>query len=273
MFHFWNRKIFIFNVKNYIAMQENTLNRLSARTLAFTAIFAAVYAVLRLVPTFPMVGLPGASFSLSDAIAPLYGVILGPYVGGFSIVLGTFLAIGLGRPVSFMFLDFLPATINALSTGLLLKRKWKMVVSVYAVLLLAFLLNPLSLLLVEFPIGDAKIVFPFNWMHIIAFLMLLTPIREKAVQWVKSPLATQNSKGLALIAFIGTMMQHLTGSMLFEVVLGLWLKVIAAEAYKGIWATVFYLYPVERLILTMFATVIGTPILRALRRGKILEAG
>lgn len=61
------------------------------------AIFSALYAVLRLIQTVSMVGVPEARFSITDAFAPLYGILLGPYVGGLSVILGTFLGIALAR--------------------------------------------------------------------------------------------------------------------------------------------------------------------------------
>jgi len=246
-------------------LSEISKSGVKTRIIASMAVFSALYTVLRLIPTVPMIGVSG-SFSLSDILAPLYGVILGPYVGGFSVILGTFLAIGLGRPVTFMLLDFLPATINAVALGLLIKRKWMPVVVLYTVLLAAFLLNPLSRFLVQVPLGNSAFSFPFAWMHIVAFVVLLSPLGRKAAQWVETLKTANVAKGLAIMAFIGTMMQHLMGNLLFEGVLGQILGSIPAGAYPGIWATVFFVYPWERLALIVFAVVIGTPLVRVIKK-------
>lgn len=249
------------------------LSKISIRTktVASIAVFSALYMILRLIPTVPMIGGVG-TFSASDVIAPLYGVILGPYVGGFSVFLGTFLAIALGRAVSFMFLDFLTATINAVALGLLMRRKWIPVVVLYAVLLLVFFVNPLTLLFVNVPLGSTNISFPFAWLHIVAFIVLLSPLGRRASQWVETLKPAKVTWGLAILAFIGTMMQHTMGNILFEVTLNQ-IPVIAgqppiipASAYPGIWTTVFFLYPVERLVVVLVAVVIGIPLVTVLKK-------
>jgi hypothetical protein len=209
-----------------------------------------------------MVGVAGA-FSLSDILAPIYGVILGPYVGGLSVILGTFLAMAMGKPVTFMFLDFLPATINAIALGLLIKRKWIPVILLNVILLLAFLLNPLTSLF----IGP----FPFAWVHILAFIFLLSPLSRKAIRWIETLNTIDVTKGLAIIAFIGTMMQHLTGNLLFEGVLGQLTGTIPAVAYPGIWSTIFLIYPWERLALIVFAVIIGTPLIIVIKKSLFID--
>jgi hypothetical protein len=95
--------------------------RLSNQTkiIASIAVFSSLYAVLRIMQTIPMIGAQGASFSLSDVLAPLYGIILGPYVGGASVIIGTFLGMAMGKPVVFLGLDFLPAFVCTVALGLL----------------------------------------------------------------------------------------------------------------------------------------------------------
>ena len=245
--------------------QLGKLNR-KTKIIASIATFASLYTVLRMIQTVPMIGIQGASFSPSDVLAPIYGILLGSYVGGASIILGTFLAIALGRPVSFLFLDFLPAMVNAIALGFLVRRKWTPAVILNVALLLVFLLNPLTSIFVNVPLGNTTISFPFAWMHIAAFAVLLSPLGRKAGQWIETAKSTRITTGIAILGFIGTMMQHLMGGILFEVVLGQIINppVIVAAAYPGIWTTVFFLYPWERLVLILLAVVVGTPLVRAL---------
>ena len=102
-------------MSNLKSMSRNT------KAIAAIAIFSALYAALRIIPTVPMIG-TGTTFHFSDILAPLLGILLGPYVGGISIIIGTFAAIGLGNPVTFFGLDFLPAFVVAVSLGLLVRR-------------------------------------------------------------------------------------------------------------------------------------------------------
>lgn len=239
-------------------------SKISNRTkiIASIAIFSALYTVLRMTQTIPMIGVEGGKFSLSDMLAPLYGVILGPYVGGFSVILGTFLAIALGRPVSFMFLDFLPAFVNAVALGFLVRRKWWPVVVLNAALLLAFLWNPLTSLFIT--VGS--ISFPFAWLHIVAFVVLVSPLGRKAGQWVETLKPANLTAGLAILAFVGTMMQHLMGNILTEVVYGHITGTMSTEAFGTMWTAVFFVYPWERLILVILAVVVGTPLVRVLKK-------
>lgn len=245
-------------------------NAAKTKIIAFVSIFTALYTVLRLIPTMPMIGASGATFSLSDIIAPLYGVILGPYIGGLSIILGTFLAMALGKPVVFMFLDFLPATVGAVALGLLIKRKWAPVVVLNIVLLALFLIHPLTSIFVDIPLGSTSFSFPFAWLHIVAFVVLLSPLRRKAVQWVNKLVAAKIATGLAILVFIGTMIQHLMGNLLYECILGQLLGLIPPEAYPDNWTVIFPLYPIERLALVALAVVVGTPLLKVLKNSFLL---
>ena len=240
--------------------------------IAFIVIFAALYAVLRIMPTVPMVGGSGAYFSVSDIAAPLYGSILGLLTGGSSVILGTYLAMAFGRPAPFLGLDFLPATVNAIAIALLLKRKWGVVIVLNAILLITFLLHPFTAILINIPIGDSLISIPFAWLHIVAFIILLSPLPRKAVDWVLT-LETRNiAKGLAVLAFVGTMMQHLMGNLLYETIFGQVLQYYSQVDFATIlWPSVFFLYPVERIILIILTVVVGTPLIRTLRRSLFIE--
>ena len=235
------------------------------KLIAILSIFTALYAVLRIIPTVPMIGSSGNWFSVSDVIAPLYGIILGPYIGGLSITIGTFLAMAMGRPVSFMFLDFLPATVGAVSLGLLIKRKWIPVIALNIVLLVAFLLHPNTSVFVNVPLTSTTIPLPFAWLHIVALAILVSPLGRKAVQWVSTLTATKVAIGIAILVFMGTMMQHLMGNLLFETIMAQPIGGIPVEGYPDIWASIFFVYPVERIILVIVSTLIGTPLLRILK--------
>ncbi|MCW4015844.1 MAG: ECF transporter S component [Candidatus Bathyarchaeota archaeon] len=243
----------------------------NTKTIALVAIFTALYAVLRIIPTVPMIGASNASFSLSDVIAPIYGIILGPYIGGLSTTIGTFLAMAMGKPVSFMFLDFLPATIGAVSLGLLIKKKWVHVIAINVTLLAVFLIHPNTSVLIDFSLGETTIALPFAWLHIVALAVLISPLGRKAAHWVTTNNTTKTATGIALLVFIGTMMQHLMGNLLFETIMAQPLGSISFETYHMfIWPSIFLVYPVERLGLIALATIVGTPLLRVLKKTFLL---
>ena len=236
----------------------------ATKTIALLSIFTAIYVVLRIIPTVPMIGGSG-SFSLSDVIAPLYGLILGPYLGGLSVIIGSFLAM-FGKPPVFLGLDFLPATVAAVSVGLLMKRKWVPVVGLNLALLLAFLLNPNTSIFVTVPLSNITIPLPFAWLHIVALLVLISPIGTKAVEWVNTLAAAKVAIGIAFLFFIGTMMQHLMGNLLFETIF----PVIYDVDVIALWPGVFFLYPIERAALVFFGTIVGTPLVRIFKKTFLL---
>lgn len=242
-------------MSNLRSLNQNT------KAIAAIAIFSALYAALRIIPTVPMIG-TGATFHLSDILAPLFGILLGPYVGGISIIIGTFAAIGLGTPAPFLGLDFLPAFVVAISLGFLVKGKWLPAVILNALLLIGYAFDPFTSNFIVTPWGT----FPYLWMHIAAFIVLISPLGHKAGQWVKSSKTSLITAGFAVLAFAGTMMQHLTGGLVYETVLGNIIGSVDKAGFTNTWNFVFYIYPWERLALIIGAIIVGVPVTRILMK-------
>ncbi len=69
--------------------------KLSSRDVALTAIFAALSAiVVKVVPGIPIIGLSGASIKFDAALAPIYGMIIGPYLGFMAGLVGGLVVAG-----------------------------------------------------------------------------------------------------------------------------------------------------------------------------------
>ena len=248
----------------------SALSNINTRTkiIASIAVFSALYGVIRLVPLGPVIGL-SAYFSVSDSLAPLYGILLGPFTGGLSIIIGTALGWLMGKPVSFLGLDFLPALVNTVAIGFLIKRKWKPVVILNVALLAIFILSPYSLIMVEIP---GIFYFPFFWMHIVALIVLISPLRSKAISWIETLKSTYIPWGIAILAFIGTMMQHLAGNLVYELIVGQPIGGLTAEGFQGIWTAAFFAYPVERLALIIITVLVGTPLVRILKKSLFADS-
>ncbi|MCL2134394.1 MAG: hypothetical protein FWH37_02405 [Candidatus Bathyarchaeota archaeon] len=307
-------------------------SRTTTKHIALITIFSALYAILRYLPLGPMIGLAG-TFSFSDALAPLIGIVLGPFAGGISVIIGTFTAAAISKPIVFFGLDFLPGFINCVAMGFLIKRKWIPIIVLYALLLGVFIVSPYSLLYVQ--IGSLTI--PFTWLHIVAFIVFLSPLRSKAVNNIKKfntnkTITNQQSQSnknmtigiisgiilgiilgiitgkilhlnttnsiilgtitgttlgiiwsitikiakkinihnitwsIATLIFIGTMLQHLTGSLLTQLTLGVFAE---GTNFADMWTAIFYVYPFERILMVLFTTCIGVPLIIAIKKSML----
>jgi hypothetical protein len=96
--------------------------------------------------------------------------------------------------------------------------------------------------------------------------VLISPLRSKAVSWIGTLKATYLPWGLAIVAFIGTMMQHLTGNLVFELTWGQPIGGLTAEGFNGIWTAAFFVYPIERAVLILITVLVGTPLVRILKK-------
>ena len=247
------------------------------KQIALLTIFTALYIVLRFIPYSLVIGGAGGYLSFSDFLAPIIGILLGPYFGGLAVLLGNFGALGFGRAPVFAaapFLDFLPDFVAAVSVGFLMQRKWWPVVALNAGLLALFFIDPLTSIFVTIP--GTSISIPFAWLHIAAFIVLLSPLGRWAGKWVATSAKTQLvAAGLVILTFIATMMQHLTGNLLFEVTFGQIGNppIIPAAAWPAEWTGVLFAYPVERTILIVCAVLVGTPLIWTIRRNHFLKIG
>ena len=65
--------------------------KLSSRQVAVIAIFAAIYAVVSRLPGIPMIG-GGGKIEPVNILDPIVGILLGPWIGGLTSLLGNFVA-------------------------------------------------------------------------------------------------------------------------------------------------------------------------------------
>jgi hypothetical protein len=236
------------------------------RLVPLAAVFAAVYGTLRLVPFSLWIGGSGRAFTATEFVAPLFGIMLGPYVGSAAAVAGTFLAIVLTGRMNFFGLDFLPVLSNALVLGFLIRRRWLVSVFVYSILLALFFIDPSTLHFVPVTIGSGIVQVPFVWLHIVAWILLASPLGRRSVSWLDGRTTSKATVAACTLALIGTTAQHLTGTILFAS-LAVPLMGMTPQALGATWNLVFYLYPVERLVVIFAATIVTVATTRALIAG------
>ena len=238
-------------------------SRIKSRKIAFAAVFASLYFVLRSLPNpipflFQMIGISGR-FTAGDFLLTTVVLATGLWGGILSVLVGTVLAYPVNAPI-FLGLDFLPGVMNILTTGLILENHTRIARGAYVGVLLLFLASPFSLL---FGYGYV----PYAWLHIAALGVLLSPIVEKVPEWIGRKDRHQ-LVAIVILAFVGTMAQHLTGGLLYELTVGL-VQGNSPAVLIGNWQIIFWLYPTERLLLTTISTIVSVGVLRSIQKSGV----
>lgn len=219
------------------------------------AVFSAIYVILRIVPSFSMIGISG-QFTWGDFILTSIAAVAGLWSGAVAVVVGTVLAYAV-RPPVFFGLDFLPGLVNVSIAALLLSGRRRAALATFLVVLVVFLLSPYSLLY-----GYDHV--PYVWLHLVAFALLLSPLAARIPLWIKQG-GYVGVLGFALLAFIGTMAQHLMGGLLFELSLGV-VGGMNPASFASIWKIIFFVYPVERAVILTISTILAVAIFRSFQR-------
>jgi|Deesub1362B_J571_1020462.scaffolds.fasta_scaffold03546_3 uncharacterized membrane protein len=233
----------------------------SSKETALTASFAALYAIFSLLPGLPIIGLPTLTIQLEAAMASVFGIILGPYLGALAALLGAILAWllppGSGSPFGMPFL-FNPA-INAFIVGLVYTGQWKKGFAVMAAVIAAFIFLPPSQPIIQYYYVAALVI----WDKVIALLMIFPTIylmKKYELSHVWSFVF------YFFLAFIGNQADSALGCVIFAIPI----------VYNGIFGltidTVRYLfvvsplvYPIIRLFQAIFAAIIAMSLVEALK--------
>lgn len=233
--------------------------KLTAKDTALIACFAVLYAVLYSLPVFPVIGLSGAAINAVAVVAPVTGVILGPFLGVLSAILGGAISFFVGR---FSSLSLAATSVGVLSAGLLYTGKRDACAFIYFLLLIFFGVYP--------SVGPVWLYPPLMWFQIVVFLILLSPLYS--ITFKKMQNFTSNRElfpAFLLISLISTLAGQVAGSLTFEVVF--WPVFIQEiSAWEGIWRAVTWVYPVERIIIAVCSTIIGGPLFKALKSANLI---
>lgn len=224
------------------------------RMVAGASVFAAVFAVLGLIPVSAYVGV-SSFLTFREILSPLAGMLFGPAMGGYSMILGGFLDFALGKPVAFDFLDFVPDLAAAVTAGFCFTGRRRAALGLPLLLMAAYTLDPLSSSLI--PVAGTQV--PFLWMHLASVLVLTAALLLER----GGRLGRLNPVFIASTVFAATMCGHVAGSVLYENILVRVNHSLSASALRSAWALIFYLYPAERVLFTALGTLVSVPVLRS----------
>lgn len=224
---------------------------INTRKLTLTATFAAVYAIFRLIPISRTIGIPG-SITAGGVILPVVALFLDLPFAVASVIIGTYIAaFAPWNPLRFYGLDFLPGVLYVTVAGLILRGQRKLALAISLAIFLVFSVTPNTEIFVGQNLFSPPI--PYFWMHIVTLIILISPLTARVPSMVKSGSYAEVATAVAVVAFVGTMTEHLTGGVLFALVAG-------SGALRA-WPLIFLFYPIERLIITVAAAVLGKPLI------------
>jgi len=228
--------------------------KLTAKEIALTICFTALYVVSGFLAISPLIGLPGKTITTAAIMALIMGTTLGPYIGTLSTILGGIVGFFLG---SFSLPSFFSGVFAALCAGMLYTGKRNLCAFTYFSLLLLFGFYPL--------VGPVWLYLPLMWFQIAGFLILISPLQSIAEKEFNSD---NNSK--LLLAFFTT---FLTSTLAGQIAGSLTIVVLIPDVnfWKANWPLLTFLYPVERTIIALAATLVGTPLKKILRSTNLIR--
>jgi len=220
--------------------------KLTAKEAALLICFTALYTYFSFIPAFPIIGLPSKAITLAAIAAPIIGIILGPYLGMLSTLLGGAVAFSAGH---FSPLSFVAGIITAVFAGMLYENKRSTCAFMYFSLLFLFGFYPF--------VGPVWLYPLFMWFQIAGFLVLISPLQSMASKNMRNPNNSSKLFSAFFIVFLtSTLAGQIAGSLVFEIIS--WPIFIAnVDAWKATWQVVTWIYPIERIIIALIATFIG----------------
>jgi len=227
--------------------------KINTRELSLIAVFAALSVVCDAVVT------PGFSagvwYGWVFMISPITGIILGPYNGFLSTLIGAVIGHSLvSRETVYEFVFTLGAPTCSLVSGFVFKGSWKRVFAYYTVLLASYFLTPLSRQLPIWGMWDCYLAY----FILIAMGILLT---FRGSEEIKGRLLFALSAFLGLEADILLRIFILVPCQAYHFFYGL-----TPETLVALWAVPAPLItPFKVLLSTFFTTLIGPRITRILR--------
>ena len=226
------------------------------KKLALMCIFAALYAVFSLVSLFPIIGALGRFITLATVLAPIMGMLLGPYIGSATASIGGFIGWVITQSGAFGFVSFIPGGSSAFVAGLLTSGKREMSAIFYLLLFSAMALFPI--------IGPVWLYPLYVWFQLVGLVVLVSPASAMAFRFMRSGNVQESTLGIGIVAMISTLIGQMAGTLMFEIF------VFPVNPHIEFWRTaqwqfLAFVYPLERSILTLLAALMSAPLIRAVR--------
>jgi len=230
-------------------------NLTGSRSIAFTAIFAAMIAVLDSIPIFLLIpGFYGGIWdSLAFMLSPLIGILLGPIAGAISVFIGGLVGhlVYFRDPIELLFM--VGAPVGAGMAGLVFQERWRSAFAIYSLFLLGYFITPVTWSLSLLGVWDVLVGFA-----IILSVTILSNLKKEG----KSILSSTNLK-LILATVIGLEADILV--RIFILIPGqMWslYYVMPLEVLQGLWIVAGIITPIKVVLAAVATISIGQALLR-----------
>lgn len=232
--------------------------RIATRDIALTSSMAALFVILSRLPGFPVIGVEGAKIGIASTIALVFGFLLGPWLGASAAFFGGVASRVLFGASPFTWLTLPAMPLSAFTAGCLTRRK---VGLLEGWMLSALVLGGLIFAWYGTWIGRIALAFPLlHWVGLAIILIF----RRWLAFFIQCGEKMELSVCVALCSFSATMTAHLYGTLAF--IAAIELALIKIPLDSALFLSLIPIATVERLIITIITTLLGVPIILALRR-------
>ena len=262
--------------------------RLKSKDLALISILAALYVIIAALPGIPIIGGKGR-IDLAASIAPIFGILLGPWKGGLTALIGVLLAWLLppGAP-SLHSAVFIPAPVlSSLTTGFLTTRErlpsWIFVGLLKRLHIPIFVIGGLlrrlpNWVLASCILGGLIVCWYLTWVgksaplypipHLVALFITIVVgnwLSGSIGEGHGSRVIVKRSLVVPIVSYCGLMADHMYGNLAFITFAGLFMPLKYIPLLPIIFMSVLPISVIERLLMTLIASIIGVPLIIAYR--------
>ncbi len=235
----------------------------SSLAIALAGVMAAVYYAFLWLPGIPVVGVPQVKIDLGASLAPVLGVILGPYLGFFTTLISD--SIKVVTPPNIYGLPFiLCPSVSAFSASFIVRGR----LVKPAILLLAILVTGMFTP-VFYPITTYYSVYLMAYFDKIIALVLM-PVAVLLANKSKKHFKSKKYFHIALFLaiFIGNEVDSALGCTIFalpQVYQGIF-GIPSVDVVRGLFTVSPFIYPVIRVIQSLIGYVIALPLIKVLSK-------
>jgi len=228
--------------------------KLTAKETALAICFTALYVVFGFLSISPIIGSQGKTITAAAIMAPIMGIILGPYIGTLSTILGGIIGLFVG---SFSLPSLVSGVAATSCASMLYAGKRSTCVFVYFALLFLFGFYPF--------VGPVWLYPQFMWFQIAGLLVLVSPFQSMALKNLNSNNDSKIFPAFFLTTLTSTLAGQIAGSLTFELLYSWPILIADVNVWKAYWQIITFLYPLERTVIALGASFIGGSLHRVLK--------